>query len=152
MHEFLRQNHVFLNVFHENTRENLIFQWNPIFCALHEQEDAMFIVRRILGTRRRGKRCALLHQLHMHELRVYSITKLVFDGLLASSHFSKICSYMNRHGPSQKGTPIMNRVPGPRTPQSNRHGPPQKGTPIMNRIPGPRTPHSNVESGVEDDQ
>ena len=88
----------------------------------------MFIVRRILGTRRRGKRCALLHQLHMHELRVYSITKLVFDGLLASSHFSKICSYMNRHGPSQKGTPIMNRVHGPRTPQSN------------------------VESGVEDDQ
>ena len=128
MHEFLRQNHVFLNVFHENTRENLIFQRNPIFCALHEQEDAMFIVRRILGTRRRGKRCALLHQLHMHELRVYSITKLVFDGLLASSHFSKICSYMNRHGPSQKGTPIMNRVPGP------------------------RTPPSNVESGVEDDQ
>ena len=34
----------------------------------------------------------------------------------------------------------------------NRHGPPQKGTPIMNRVPGPRTPQSNVESGVEDDQ
>ena len=34
----------------------------------------------------------------------------------------------------------------------NRHGPTKKGTPIMNRVPGPRTPQSNVESGVQDDQ
>ena len=48
-------------------------------------------------------------------------------GCVANSHLRPPCrrcsgQQRNRHGPPQKGTPIMNRVPGPRTPGVWGHG------------------------------